>query len=188
MLMQIHWITTLALALMGWAMAQDVPPPVPLRAAAASLQDTMKFIQDKLPSKVDYVIYRHDNVTGADLRSKYSFEVRHVSADAERCRIDVHWRLMINGDIKRDKNAWVSLKEVQRIEVMSNDRAYQQAAAKAGHPEWSFRLDPPIFKVIARHAGGENNFLFYDEALANRVSSALQHAVNLCGGGNQEPF
>ena len=143
----------------------------------------MKFIQDKLPSKVTYVIYRHDNATGADLSAKYAFEVRHVSADAERCRIDAHWRLMINGDIKRDKNAWVSLKQVQQIVVMSNDQAYQQAAARAGHPEWSFKLDPPVFKVIARQKGGEDNFLFYDETLANSVSKALQHAVDLCGGG-----
>jgi hypothetical protein len=177
----------LALASMGWAIAQDVPAPPPMRGEA-SLEDTMKFIQDKLPSKVNYKIYRHDNVTGTDLSSEYTFEVRNVSADAGRCRIDVHWRLMINGDIKRDKNAWVSLKQVQQIVVMSNDRAYQQAAAKSGHPEWSFKLDPPIFKVIARQEGGENNFLFYDETLADRVSEALRHAVDLCGGGSQEPF
>jgi hypothetical protein len=29
---------------------------------------------------------------------------------------------------------------------------------------------------------------FYEDTLADRVSKALQHAVNLCGGGNQEPF
>ena len=40
--------------------------------------------------------------------AKYSFEVRHVSADAAGCRIDLHWKLMINGDIKRDKSTWVS--------------------------------------------------------------------------------
>jgi hypothetical protein len=28
-------------------------------------------------------------------------------------------------------------------------------------------------------------FEFYDDTLADRVSKALQHAVNLCGGGNQ---
>jgi hypothetical protein len=53
---------------------------------------------------------------------------------------------MINGDIKRDKNAWVSLKQVQQIVVMSNDQAYQQAAATTGHPKWSFELDPPYSK------------------------------------------
>lgn len=108
MLKQFPWITTLVLASMGWAIAQEAPPSALLSAEAASLEYTMKFIQDKLPSKVDYIIYRHDNATGADQSAKYSFEVRHVSADAAGCRIDLHWRLMINGDIKRDKSTWVS--------------------------------------------------------------------------------
>jgi hypothetical protein len=30
--------------------------------------------------------------------------------------------------------------------------------------------------------------LFYDETLSDRVSKALQHAVDLCGGGRQDPF
>jgi hypothetical protein len=31
-------------------------------------------------------------------------------------------------------------------------------------------------------------FNFYDEALSERVSKALQHAVSLCGGGMPNTF
>lgn len=57
MLNPFRWITTLALASMGWAIAQDVPLPPPMQAVAASLEDTMKFIQDKPPGTVNYFIY-----------------------------------------------------------------------------------------------------------------------------------
>jgi hypothetical protein len=32
------------------------------------------------------------------------------------------------------------------------------------------------------------SFYFYDESLAERVSTALKHAVFLCGGGKPETF
>jgi hypothetical protein len=36
--------------------------------------------------------------------------------------------------------------------------------------------------------GGVHEFNFYDETLCHRVAKALQHAVELCGGGSKEPF
>jgi hypothetical protein len=187
--MTTFWITTLALVSMSLAIAQDVPPPPPMRGEAASLKDTMRFLQDKLPGKVNYMMYRHDNITGADVRAKFTFEVWNVSADADQCGIDDHWRITLNEKIKPDEDALVNLKQVREVVVISLDQADQQAAAKNGHPEWSFKIDPPIFSVRAKRDGGQSAFDFYDETLANRVATALRHAVDLCGGGgNQEPF
>lgn len=185
-------ITVIALALMGWATAQDVPPLPPLRGDAASLKDTMKFIQDKLPGKVNYVVYAHDNVTGADGLAKRSMEVSEVSVDADRCHIGFHWRFdngKNTGIVERDDG--VFLKSVQEITLSQWDQLIEQGNAKAGHPEVSVKVDPAVFLVRVRsphERSGEFIFNFYDEALADRVAKALQHAVDLCGGGNQEPF
>ena len=182
------WITALALASNGLGIAQEPPPPPPLRGDAASLQDTMKFLQDKLPNKVNFMVYRHDNIAGADATFKQTVEVSNVSADVAQCRIDGHFTQIINGETKRDKDFSMTLKQVQEIVVTSFDQASSKAAASAGHPELSFKIDPSIFEVGGKQKGGYNVFLFYDGTLTDRVSKALQHAVDLCGGGNQEPF
>jgi hypothetical protein len=183
------WITTLGLAWMVWAIAQDVPPPPPLRGDAASLEDTMKFLQNKLPGKVNYVVYLHDNVAGADLPPiKRSFELSNVSADARGCSIRFHSRFDYgkSTDI-RDMDDEILLRQVREIVLGQMDQVVQQAAAKSGHPERSAKIDPPIFLVRVRWVHGMM-FNFYEETLADRVSKALQHAVDLCGGGNPEPF
>ena len=60
----------------------------------------------------------------------------------------------------------------------------QRANAKAGHPEVSVKIDPPIALVVIDYDPNRSLMLnFYDETLSDRVSKALQHAVKLCGGG-----
>jgi hypothetical protein len=182
-------ITMLTLALMECAIAQDVPPPPPLRGDAASLEDTMKFLASRLPSKVNYIVYTHDNVAGTDLPAvKRSFEVSNVSADASSCSIRFHSRFDYgkSTDI-RDMDNEIVLKQVREIVLGQMDQVVQQAVAKGGHPERSVKIDPPIFLVRVRWDHGMT-FNFYDETLSGRVSKALQHAVDLCGGGNPEPF
>jgi hypothetical protein len=187
--MKAFWITTLALASMGWAIAQDVPPPPPMRGDAASLQGTMKFIQDKLPGKVNSVLYRHNNISGTDENPiKESFELSNVSADASRCYITFHTRYS-NADKVFDSDGELFLKQVREVVPTQLETVLQRNAAKGGHPEVSFKVDPAIFVVMLKGESKNNKmFRFYDDTLADRVSKALQHAVELCGGGNQEPF
>jgi hypothetical protein len=46
-----------------------------------------------------------------------------------------------------------------------------------------------MFLVVARGAGNQNTgFYFLDEDVANRIAKAMVHAVELCGGGNKDPF
>jgi hypothetical protein len=184
-------IMTLVLASVGCVIAQDVPPPPPLRGDAASLKDTMKFIQDKLPGKVNYIIYGHDNIAGVDGTIKRSFEVSNLSADAGLCSIRFHSRFD-NGkkaDNIIDRDEEILLKQAHEITLMTMDQVVQRADAKTGHPERSNKIDPPIFLVVVNW--GEHRrmmFNFYDESMSDRVSKALQHAVELCGGGNPDPF
>jgi hypothetical protein len=68
------------------------------------------------------------------------------------------------------------------------DQVIQRANAKAAHPELNVKVDPPIFLVVVKWEKHSMMFNFYDDALADRVSKALQHAVDLCGGGSLDPF
>ena len=149
----------------------------------------MKFIQDKLPGKVNYVVYGHDNIAGTDSTLKRSFDLSNVTADASRCSIGFHYQFD-NGKNTGivDKDEEVFLKQAREIVLMQMDQAVQLADAKAGHPERSTKVDPPVFLVVVKNEHHSAMFNFYDANLSNRVSQALQHAVDLCGGGNQEPF
>ena len=168
--MKASWFTALALASMALAMPQDVPPLPPLRGDVASLKDTMKFIQDKLPGKVKYIAYGHDNVTGANDGIKRSFELSNASADTSRCYIGFHCRFDNWRDIT-DKDDSIDLRLVREIVLMQMDTVLQQATAKDGHPEWSARADPPVSLVVVTSGDPSNSieFNFYDETLYARV-------------------
>ena len=48
---------------------------------------------------------------------------------------------------------------------------------------------PDLFVLTTRRPNNQEDvFMFLDETLANRVAKALIHAVELCGGGNKDPF
>jgi len=167
------------------ASSQQQPP----QGDGPSLEDTMKFIQDKLPGRVNYVVYVHDNLVGTDWALKRSFELTNVYADANRCFIGFHLRFDNGKNSVVDKGSEVYLKQAQEIVLKLMDQVLQEVDAKSGHPERSVKIDPPIFSVVVKTQGNHSmNFNFYDEAMSERVSRALQHAVDLCGGGRTEPF
>jgi len=190
--MNAFWITALGLASMACANAQDIPPLAPLRGDAATLKDTMKFIQDKLPGRVNYVVYGHDNITGTDSTpQKRSFLLNNVVTDASRCSIGFH-SMFDNGKsgniIEKDDEIFLRW-QVKEIVTKQMDQVIQLADAKADHPERSVKIDPPIFLVVVKTESNHSMmFNFYDEALSERVSKALQHAVDLCGGAHPDPF
>lgn len=185
-----RWVFILAFSATGAAEAQEVPPLAPLRGDAASLPDTMKFIQDKIPGKVNFIIYRHNNVTGADLPPlKRNYELTNASAEADGCRISWHIRITENDKSIEDRDHDIFLKQVIEITVQQMDQILQRQVAKVGHPEVSIRTDPSVF-LVAVKVGSDKAFWFhfYEDTLADRVSRAMNHAVDLCGGGNPEPF
>ena len=94
-----------------------------------------------------------------------------------------------NADKVFDSDGELFLKQVREVVPTQLETVLQRNAAKGGHPEVSFKVDPAIFVVMLKGESKNNKmFRFYDDTLADRVSKALQHAVELCGGGNQEPF
>jgi hypothetical protein len=105
----------------------------------------------------------------------------------------------------------ISLKDVEKITVDSYQEEGNRFWAKQAHPEVTITVVPPIF-VLALSAskpvftvhyaftrgkqppkegdssGKEISYSFDSEETANRIAKALTHAVELCGGGNKDPF
>jgi len=151
----------------------------------------MKFIQDKATDadKFNFIIYTHNNLNGQDASFQATVETTMFNADAPRCRIEYHLKVTDNGATMEDSDVSIDLKAIKAIEVISGDQSAKKAAAAAGQPEIDFRIDPPHFTLTIVKLHETRYYLnFPDESIANRVASALSHAVELCGGGSKEPF
>jgi hypothetical protein len=183
---EILFASLLVLASTKLAKSQDIPPLPPLRGDAATLTDTMKFIREKLPGKVNYMVYGHDNLAGTDaLPIRRSFVLSEVTADPNRCSISFHDRFDNGKNSIVEHDVEISLKQVREVVLTQMETSVQQADAKRGHPEFSIRVEPPIALVVVRSAP-DHSMMF--NALAERVSRALQQAVSLCVGGKPETF
>jgi hypothetical protein len=185
--------TTLAAALLLGcicANGQDVPPPPKPKDDGPSLEVTMKFIEDKLNSigPVTYIAYNHDNVAGNDWTTKFRSELTNARANVAACRIDFHWRATRDDQVLQDMDGWFPLKAVDEVTVKTREQDLKELDAKAGHPEWTSRVDPPAFVVaIVLKSNGAPSFVLYDESLANRIAKAMVNAVELCGGATKHP-
>ena len=116
-------------------------------------------------------------------------------------------------DLNRHKVATTTifLRKIESIQVEAWQNLVNRQWAEAAHPEISSTYTPavvgltliaskPVFSfhnsftvgkrqaVVSDDPSKEDFLTFRDEETANRVAKALTHAVELCGGGNKEPF
>jgi len=105
----------------------------------------------------------------------------------------------------------IPLKYIEKIVVEGLQEHFNRMAAQNAHPEVVITITPAAFylEVIAskpvisfRESSANNDeapevkdrnvpdygFTIRDEETANRLAKALTHAVELCGGGNKDPF
>jgi hypothetical protein len=170
---------------------QPVPPPPKPVPDGPTLAATMQFIQTKLQERgrLNFAVYTHDNADGKDYIDQYSGEPSNFQADAATCKISYHRNLKKNGAVLADSDVSFNLHDVQDLVVMPAEQEMKRSYAGAGHPTWEVRVDPAMFLVVARGAGNQSTgFYFLDEDMANRIAKAMVHAVELCGGGNKDPF
>jgi hypothetical protein len=171
---------------------QPVAPPPKPDAGGPSLAVTMQFIQDKMneQGKINYALYTHDNAKGEDWPVyQISIDVTNVVADPATCRITWHkvttngGKVGINGDFSLD------LRNVLSFEVRTSMHEAKMEDTANGNPALDKRQDPPYFAVTAKlRENTETPLFFPSEETANRVAKAMVHAVELCGGGNKDPF
>jgi hypothetical protein len=105
----------------------------------------------------------------------------------------------------------VSFKDVEKITVESVQDRGNRGFTEQARPEVTVTVTPPIFYLVLSASKAvfsshktvtygmqpvesgdyklkEQFFEFRDEDTANRVAKAMVHAVELCGGGNKDPF
>jgi hypothetical protein len=155
----------------------------------------MKFIEEKIGSigPLSFLAYAHNSMNGSDITTKQRYEFTLFRATAASCRIDFHKREIVSTAtsperVVVDKDSGLSLKDVQEVVAMAEEQALKESNSKQGLPELTFQTDPPVFVVFLKFRSGREGFNFYDAALADRIAKALQHAVELCGGGSKDPF
>lgn len=154
------------------------PPSKPQSDNGASLEVTMKFIQDKLNAlgKVSHTVYFRSG--GDEEQSlEITLVVTKVLADPANCRIAVDWAT--------DSSSF-SLRDVQTITVKTGEEADKEDLANSPIVFRDVRVDPPFFALLVRRAGNaKEEFDFYDQGMANQVAKAMTHAVELCGGASK---
>ncbi len=121
----------------------------------------------------------------------------------------------VSGDDLRREMVYTStspFKDVVSIVVESAQDRDNRGAAEAAHPEITVSYTPAIYDLVLKgtkkdafsfhstynkgkeppqdkdSTGDITWFMFRDEDTANRVAKAMLHAVELCGGGNKDPF
>jgi hypothetical protein len=188
------WLVSLAMICFASSVAlaqQKVPPPPKPPDQGPSLQETMKFIEDKLNGvgPVNFVIFLHDDVAGNDWTIQRKVEISKVNAQPEICNVAYHATVTENGAVIINTDPGIPLKAVENIIVTPLEQRLKEVNTAAGHPSWNSRVQPPVFVLkIVRPNGGIGEVYFLEEDLANRVAKAMVHAVELCGDGNKEPF
>jgi hypothetical protein len=128
---------------------------------------------------VTYAHYVHDSATGSDWVIQVTDELSNVVASPNLCRIDLHRRTTMNGNVRQDIDAGFDLKVVQDILVLPLEQELNYIDADAGHPTWSSKLSPSLWTVAARRKAGRYGIFFREEEMANRVAKAMAHAVEL---------
>lgn len=167
------------------------PPPQP-PSSGPSLQVTMQFIQDKLGdvSKGSYIIFSQNTTDGSTFSNSVTYELSNIVADQNQCRISFHQKNTFNGRAAAGFDVWFTLHDVQDIVVKPMAQYQTESDASMGQPNLIATSTSPLMTLLlVRHPHGVvNSFPFTDADLADRVAKALTHAVELCGGGNTEPF
>jgi hypothetical protein len=145
----------------------------------------MQFLQAKLneQGKMNWTTHYHDSADATNWTYVFIFEVSNAVADAAACKVGYHYKITRDGAVISDEDASFKLHDVQDLTLTTGDLRQNKNDTAAGHTTWNAKVDPPVFDLIVRgQEKAEFYFFFFDEDTANRVTKAMGHAVELCGG------
>lgn len=185
---------TLLLASVMPLVSQTVaPPPRPAYTTSGPALDvTMKFISDKLSDlgTVNYIISAQKSTTGQTWQNSNSYTITNVRADATTCYVGYHGKGVRDSQIVSDQNSGFFLRDVLDVIVEPETQFFTEQSRAAGNPEViTTATSPTLTALIVRRPNNViNSFPMKDSTMADRIAKALNHAVELCGGGNKEPF
>jgi hypothetical protein len=191
--------------------AQNVPPP-PKPDTGPSLEVTLKFIVDKITNmgRISY-IFRSKDSRNSD--SQYYEQITKADSDLAGCALsfDLDKATEIGEKTERQyrESYHFSFRDIQKLEVSdSNHDATSIIFAVPDIYTLTLYTEKPVVEFKSDCVRGDCNYVkgtnsyyggaaahiprvfltFDSEDLANRVAKAMLHAVELCGGGNHDPF
>jgi hypothetical protein len=156
-----------------------------------TLAQTLDFIRSKLSQegKISYAGFTHDASDNSDWVNQFQVEASNVSADPASCSINYHWTTAVDGKSNQDFDTAFEFAKLDRIALSSMEADVEQISSKQGHPTWTSKINPSIWVVTATNVDGSQRVVdFRDQALAERVVSAMNHGMKLCGGAKHEAF
>jgi hypothetical protein len=92
---------------------------------------------------------------------------------------------------RTENSGRISFREVQKLVVERWEDAFNRVSSSAGANDYHRHIQPHIFVVqllLQPSATAGNWFFFKEEEAAQRMAKAMVHAVELCGGGDKDPF
>jgi hypothetical protein len=174
------------------------------------------FSQTNIPGVAFRTFYRFSDVTtDSSTCSLHKVETTNVRVEVTAGTTYSEGGKPVTGaDLVRQlvETSTVSLKDVESIRVESQQDAVNRSFAQNGYPDISATIEPTIFQLtlvaskpvflfhVSQTVGKqppvtsdtplakEDSLHFRDEDTADRLAKALTHAIELCGGGNKDPF
>jgi hypothetical protein len=173
----------LTILLTGWAsgVAQAQKEP------RSSLAETLQYIQDTLNQQgaVNVEAHVRDLATGQESIARQSYQDNDITIDPTTCQVRGHSRMVQNGTSQMDSYSLL-LGQVKKIEVVPMEHIWQLLDATSSGTKRTYQADPPVSVLMLHQTDSRYQaFSFYDTGVANRVASAVAHAVELCGQSKQ---
>jgi hypothetical protein len=166
---------------------EAVKPPVPLDV-------TLQFIKDKMMEhpEFNYVALIHNTADNSDFNCRFRRTVSDVKILSQTCLLGYHVHVERVGNVLADvPTAGIPFREVIKTEVMTKAETISRAAADVGSPNLICTgTNPVLYTVNVIRQGERVDALdFQDADTANRVAKAVNHAAEVCGGGQKRsPF
>jgi hypothetical protein len=152
------WLVSLAMICFASSVAlaqQKVPPPPKPPDDGPGLEETLRFIQEKLNGvgPISFIVYMHDNLHGNDWTLQFRTEVTKVQVHADSCILNYHVNQVMNGTTILDNDTAFPLKRLEKVVIRPYEQYRQEADSSVGHPEWSSHVEPPLFDLHLIAAG-----------------------------------
>lgn len=166
---------------------RPVPPPPKPADSGPSLAVTMQFIQDKLNSigQVNWTAFVTDPSGNPQPPLQPGVQITVSTMDPSKCVMTYRY---LEPATHADSMRTVAFASVVNVTVEPWEQYYNRVAGTT-HQLRTATQPPTLYLSLVRanekvHPG----FFFQDADLADRVAKAMVHAVELCGGGNKDPF
>lgn len=163
----------------------------PQRAAAQNnstgptLPATMQYLQSSINGvgELHWVMRYHDSADNTNWNYTFSFLISNLVADPNTCTIKYHYIIIRDGVKIFDGDTSTNLHDAQDLTLITGDLRQNKNDVIAGHTTWTAKGDPMVFDLILQAKDkSEYYFFFTNEEMANSVTKAMGHAIDLCGG------